>query len=253
MFNEENLMKRLYPRPVKFFASVESTQNVAFDWLNTGAPSGAVVVADEQVAGRGRHGRGWVTPPGTAIAMSVILHPAVDALSQITMLGALAIAQTLDRLGVDGVAIKWPNDVQISGKKVSGVLPEAAWNGDSLRGVALGMGINVRVDFSDTELAQTATSIETALGQAVSRVEVVAGVLARIDALLALPGADDIFVAWKSRLATMGQTVTVMQAGDTLRGIAEDVAPDGALLLRRDDGVLVRVMAGDVTLAQQDK
>lgn len=248
MFNEENLMRRLYPRPVNYFSSVESTQDIAFAWLRDGAPHGAVVIADEQTAGRGRRGRGWVTPPGKAIAMSVILRPTVDVLPQITMLGALSAAEMLDGLGVDGVRLKWPNDVQIAGRKVCGVLPEAVWEGETLRGVALGMGINVRVDFSDSPLAATATSIETALGRPVDRVEVAALLLDRLDMWAAQLGSGSLFTAWRSRLATIGQRVTVTRQDETLHGVAEGITPDGALLLRTDDGQVRTVFAGDVAL-----
>ncbi len=244
MLNLETLTKRLHPRPVKYFDSVASTQDIAFDWLREGALSGAVVVADEQVSGRGRRGRGWSTPPGTAIAMSVILRPDIDVLPQITMLGALAIAEMLDELGLADVAIKWPNDVLLNGRKVSGVLPEAVWEGDKLSGVSLGMGINVRVDFTGSELESTAISIEFALGKTVKRVDIVAAVLERINAYKL--GSPELFAAWKARLHTIGQPVSVMHQGESVTGLAEHVDTDGALLIRRENGEVVRLVAGDV-------
>ena len=153
---ETCLQALLLPRPVKFFSRVGSTQNIAQTWLEKGATSGSVVICDEQLAGRGRQGRVWYTPPGVAIALSVILHPPIESLSQVTMLGALAIAELLENQGAPCVTIKWPNDVRLKGKKISGVLPEAIWEGNVLKGVVLGLGINVRNNFADTDLETSA-------------------------------------------------------------------------------------------------
>lgn len=238
-------LEHLLPnRETRFYASVDSTQDLALAWLREGAEAGSVIVADEQRKGRGRHGRTWHTPPGVAIAMSILLRPMAKALPQITMLGALSIYDMLVTLGADDVAIKWPNDVRLGGRKVSGVLPEASWSGDRLEGVALGMGINIRVDFAGTELAQTATSIEPALGRPVNRAEVVATLLERIDFWAQRLTTPELFDTWKSRLDTLGQRVTV---GDVV-GLAVSVDPDGALLIRDDIGELRRVLAGDVAL-----
>lgn len=242
--SSQALAHLLPDREFRYYASVDSTQDLALQWLRDGADAGSVIVADEQRKGRGRHGRTWHTPPGVAIALSVILRPAVKALPQITMLGALSIYDMLVELGADDVSIKWPNDVRLDGRKLSGVLPEASWSGDRLEGVALGMGINVRADFTGTELAETATSIEPALGQAVNRSEVVALLLSRVDFWAQRLGMPELFDTWKSRLDTLGQRVTVGE----ITGLAAAVKPDGALLIRDDTGKTQRVLAGDVAL-----
>ncbi|MEP6989218.1 MAG: biotin--[acetyl-CoA-carboxylase] ligase, partial [Chloroflexota bacterium] len=157
--NEQELIKRLQPRPVRYFSQIGSTNDVALEWMNSGTAKGSIVVADEQVKGKGRLGRVWQTPPGTALIVSVVLHPQVHDLAQITMLGALAISDMVKCLGIESVGIKWPNDVMLNGLKVSGILPEAVWECDRLVGVVLGMGINVRIDFSKTELINSAISI----------------------------------------------------------------------------------------------
>ena len=239
----ESLANALGQRPHQFFAQVGSTQDIAIDWLKRDAPTGAVVIADEQVGGRGRQGRGWHNPAGQAIALSMILKPQLSQLSQITMLGALAISDVLHGLGAQDVGIKWPNDVLLNGKKVCGVLPEALWDGDKLRGVVLGMGMNIRVDFTGTELAQRAISIETALGNTVDRTRIVADVLVRLDHWQNLLGSDALLRAWKARLVSLNQRVTVGE----VTGIAENVDDEGALLIRTDVGILQRVVAGELT------
>jgi len=244
-----DLEARLAGRAFRYYESLPSTQDVALRWLRNDAPSGAVVIADEQTAGRGRQGHGWITPPGTAIALSVILRPSIAHLSHITMLGALAVAETLDHFGAPAVSIKWPNDVRLGERKISGVLPEVVWEGDRLIGVALGIGVNISVDFSGTDLGAIAVSLEPALGKAVDRADVIAHLLDGLDQYAAQLGAADLFNAWKRRLSTLGQIVTVVNPGGTVRGVAEHVDDTGALWVRDPGGQMHRVVAGDVLIS----
>lgn len=236
----------LSSRPVRFFEQVDSTQDVALQWLHEGAVAGSVVIADEQLKGRGRQGRTWHTPPCVALAVSVILKPVLEQLPQITMLGALAIAGMLDSIGVQNVSIKWPNDVQVDGRKISGVLPEAVWDGHKLRGVALGMGVNVRNDFRASELEQTATSIESVLGRTVDRGELLVELLNQVDAGLKQMRDDTLFDTWRSLLNTLGREVTIHD----VTGTAEAVDRQGALLVRDSAGVVHRILAGDVAFGR---
>jgi BirA family biotin operon repressor/biotin-[acetyl-CoA-carboxylase] ligase len=245
-FTQTELEKWLTPRPVRFFEQIGSTNDAALEWLREGAPVGAVVVTNDQTGGRGRKGRSWYTPPGSALILSVVLRPELSRVPQVTMLGAVAIYDLLTHLGVADVGIKWPNDVQINGLKVSGVLPEAIWEGSSLLGIALGMGINVSIDFSGTELAQTAISIEPALNRQIDRAGALVYLLARIDYWYARLGSGDVFDAWRERLTTLGKAV-VLENG-AVRGVAERVDAAGALVVRDADGELHRVIAGDIAL-----
>ena len=244
----QRLHNLLAPRPVRFFEQVDSTNDVARTWLNEGVASGAVVIADEQLKGRGRMGRTWHTPPEVALAISVILKPPVDTLSQVSMLGALAIAELCEQTGLEQVGIKWPNDVQVNGRKISGVLPEAVWDGDQLLGSVLGMGVNIRLDFANTELADTAISLEPALGKPVDRAELVAYLLQRVDFWFAKLGEPALFLAWKKHLTTLGNSITVTHLDNTLWGVAEAVDESGALLIKIADGTRHWVHAGDIAL-----
>jgi BirA family biotin operon repressor/biotin-[acetyl-CoA-carboxylase] ligase len=245
-FTQSELEKSLAPRPVRFFEQTGSTNDAALEWLREGAPVGAVVVTNEQVSGRGRKGRSWYTPPGSALILSVVLRPELSRVPQVTMLGAVAIHDLLTHLGAADVGIKWPNDVQLNSLKVSGVLPEAIWQGNSLLGIALGMGINVSIDFSGTELAQTAISIEPALKRQIDRAEALAYLLSRIDDWYSRLDSGEVFNAWRERLTTLGKQV-VLENGE-VRGMAESVDAAGALLVRDADGELHRVIAGDIAL-----
>lgn len=245
---EKQLVEQLHPRPVRFYPQIGSTNDVALDWLREGAVSGSVVIADEQVKGKGRLGRVWQTPPGTALIVSVVLRPHVEYLSQITMLGALAIYDMVKNLGLEQVGIKWPNDVMLNGVKMSGILPEAVWENGELIGVVLGMGINVRIDFTHTELADRAISIEPVLGRKVNRFDLLVDLLARVDYWMERLGSDDLFTTWRNRLITLGQQVRVETANGALQGLAQSVEPDGALNILQTDGQIERVIAGDIAL-----
>ena len=256
----ENVKAKLASRwNAVFFERVNSTNEIAMERLRESHSlfqlrlDGDVFVADEQVKGKGRLDRVWYTPPGTALIVSVILpliQPKFKLLPQVTMLGAVAIAEMIEHLGITDVGIKWPNDVQVNGKKVSGVLSEANWGAGGthmqLHGVVLGMGINVRIDFSGTELANTAISIEPALGKSVDRLELLGDLMARVDYWYARIGSDELFDAWKSRLYMLGKMVTVQQG--TIHGLAESVDASGTLLVRDEQDVLHRVVAGDIAL-----
>ncbi|XWX05339.1 biotin--[acetyl-CoA-carboxylase] ligase [Aggregatilineales bacterium SYSU G02658] len=244
MLNEETLRAALGPRPFQFHQSVASTNDLAAEWLRAGVPTGAVVIADEQRAGRGRHGRTWHTPPGAALALSVVLRPDEDRAFLSSMIGALAVADLCSGLGLRPL-IKWPNDVQINGLKVSGVLPEAIWSERRLLGVVLGIGVNVRVQF-EGELAQQAVSLEAALGRRLARAALIAEIVQQVDHYSQQPPAD-VLGCWRAQLGTLGQRVRV----GAISGVAVDTDPTGALLVRTDTGRVERVIAGDVALVKE--
>ena len=245
----ERLQAVLPARAMQFYPQTASTNDLAREWLLDGAARpGSVGIADEQTKGRGRLGRGWDAPPGTALMLSYLLRPEVDELSFVGMMGALAVVETAEGMGAHA-AIKWPNDVQIDGRKLCGVLPEAEWQGDHLRGVVLGIGLNVRVDFSGTPFADTAISLESVIG-AVDRVDVLTRLLERLDYWSARLASDDLFEAWRGRLGMLQRMVSVVGANGRLTGVAEAVDRRGALLVRDDQGVLHRVIAGDIALGE---
>ena len=241
--SQEKLDELLKSRPFQYFSQVESTQDVARVWLQNGADSGAVVIADEQISGRGRKGRMWHTPPGEALAISVILSPSTGVVHQIMMLGALSIVSLLHDLNAPNVGIKWPNDVRLNGRKVCGVLPETIWQGGELEGVVLGLGLNVRVNFAGTELESSAISLESALGRSLDRGDLLVTLLEHLDYWTGHLGSPQLFEAWKDCLDTLGQHVDI----GAIHGVAESVNPDGSLNIRDQGGQLQHVVAGDVT------
>jgi BirA family biotin operon repressor/biotin-[acetyl-CoA-carboxylase] ligase len=232
--------------PFRFYPSVDSTNDIARDWLLQGAEHGSVVIADEQKRGRGRLGRTWYTPPHVALAMSVILKPSPESLTRMALVGALAIAELCESVGAQEVGIKWPNDVQIAGRKVSGVLPEAVWQGDRLAGVVLGMGVNVNLDFDDT-LHDIAINLSDAVAELPERTMLLAILLQRVHYWSLHVQSSDFLYAWQDRLTTLGRRVAI----DDVHGIAKAVEPDGALLVQADDGTMHRIIAGEVRYITQ--
>ncbi|MEM9951174.1 MAG: biotin--[acetyl-CoA-carboxylase] ligase [Chloroflexota bacterium] len=243
----ETLLNQHLSQPFRYFESVDSTNNIAQSWLRDGADVLSVVIADEQRKGRGRRGRIWYTPPNVALAVSVILKPTTQVAPRISMVGALAVYDTCQYLNINEVGIKWPNDVQIAGKKVSGILPEAVWQDDHLLGVALGMGVNVRNQL-DGDLSDTATTLSLETSQPLNRAKLIAYLLERVAYWYSLVQKDDLVLAWKARLNTIGQTVTITGDNINIVGQAVDIDPDGALLIEKMDGSIQRVLAGDVSL-----
>jgi BirA family biotin operon repressor/biotin-[acetyl-CoA-carboxylase] ligase len=240
-------------RPCRYYTRTGSTNSEAFAWALAGAPDGAIVLADEQTAGRGRLGRTWLAEPGSSLLFSVILRPALapEMLGRVPLLGAVALAECLEGLGL-AARIKWPNDVQIEGRKVSGILAEAVWQGERLAGVVLGIGVNVRRAALSQAQARAlgAITIEEALGQALDRGRLLRDLRDCRDAWLPRAGDAALLAAWRSRAGMLGRPVTVQQGERMLTGIAQDIDEQGALLVRDAQGTLHRLLAGDVSLRE---
>jgi BirA family biotin operon repressor/biotin-[acetyl-CoA-carboxylase] ligase len=252
LLNEGILRDTLGRRPFRFEPQTGSTNDDAIAWAQLGAPEGAVVISEEQLSGRGRMGRMWVAPPGSSLLVSVVLRPTDPALiNRITILGAVAVWETLNEFirNTDVVAqLKWPNDVLLNQRKVAGVLAEATWLGSKLEAVALGMGINVRLNFANTPLAGRATSIEMATGRQIDRAALLARLVERIDYWSARLGDPALHKTWEQNLDTIGRTLTVQSADEEYHGVATAVGDDGTLVLETDDGEQRIITAGDVTL-----
>lgn len=251
--NTERLTLALAPRSVRYFSQVASTNDLAKTWLLEDAPHGAAVIADEQTHGRGRHGRTWHTPPNVALAVSVALRVQTPAmLPLVNMAGALAAYDLVRVLQIADAEIKWANDVLIGGKKVCGILPEPVWSGEQLVGVVLGMGVNVRNTFTDAQLAARATTLEAVAARSLDRASLLTVLLFHLDARLVQLTHGTLLDDYKGALRILGQPVTVqpLDSGASFTGVAQDVAADGALILRAEDGTMQRVLAGDVSLVK---
>jgi BirA family biotin operon repressor/biotin-[acetyl-CoA-carboxylase] ligase len=248
--NTKNLERLLGQRPFRFFKKIGSTNDVAHHWALEvpDLPSGALVVANEQVAGRGRLGREWQTPPDQALALSFVLRPqlANEHLQQITMLGGVMVAETLSEYSRDEVSIKWPNDVQINRFKACGILSEVVWSGQTIEAVIMGIGINIRVDFSGTPLKGQATSLEHHTTTPIKRLELIGRLIHHFEEWYTQLGSSRLVEHWRNRLNTLGQTVSIHTQRGVIDGLAKDVDASGALLVTDNAGQTHRILVGDV-------
>jgi len=242
-----DLKTSLVGREVIYYPSLTSTMEVAKRVARSGAAEGTVIIAGEQTGGWGRLGRGWLSPPGN-IALSVILSPQLTYVPYLIMLASLAVVHTIESVTGLKPQIKWPNDVLVNSKKVSGILIESDIRKDKVNFAVIGVGINVSLKPADFPAIQTiATSLSGELGGEVSRVGIVRRLLVELDRLcLILPGGKVIYEEWRDRLETLGKKVRVKSGDAVYEGVAESVAENGSLLLRQPDGSLVKIVAGDV-------
>jgi BirA family biotin operon repressor/biotin-[acetyl-CoA-carboxylase] ligase len=218
-------------RPRTHLRSVGSTSDRARELADGGAPHGAMVTADEQTAGRGRHGRGWVTPPGVAIAASLILREWDDLLS---LRAGLAVADVAG----PAAQVKWPNDVWLDGRKVAGVLVETR-NGSDW--AVLGIGVNVALD--PATLPPEVAEIAGTLGRPADAVEpTLEELLTALERRLAQPAADAL-ADLRARDVLRGRRVRYVGG----EGVAAGIDESGALLVESEDGT-VPVATGEVVV-----
>jgi BirA family biotin operon repressor/biotin-[acetyl-CoA-carboxylase] ligase len=252
--NQNELRKALTNLPlgdIRYFDSIGSTNNEALAWATSGAKDLSLVIADEQTEGRGRLDRKWFTPKGTALALSLILHPTPAEkphLARVVGLAALALTDFLLTRGLTA-HIKWPNDVLLNGRKVAGILVESVWSGDEVDCVVIGIGMNIlkeAVPSSDL-LLFPAISLEEALGAAVPREEVLRAILAGILSLRPHLTSDSFITAWEKALAFRGEQLQVEQGDEPMiTGKLLGLEPDGSLKLSDETGKSTTVRFGDV-------
>lgn len=226
--------------------SCASTNALAAEAADAGAAEITVLGADHQTAGRGRRGRVWEAPPGTSLLVSMVLRPPGAASGLLPLLAGLALAETVARhLPTAEVALKWPNDLLVGGRKAAGILAELRPDG------AVVIGTGVDVDWRGAARpagAPGAVSLAEVAGADVDRWRVLAGYLGvfgrRYGEWRTRPTA---FLAdYRTRCATLGRRVRVELAVGAVEGTAIDVADGGLLEVRADDGTLHRLSAGDV-------
>lgn len=232
---------------------VGSTLDVLAELAAAGAPEGTVVFADHQRQGRGRLGRAWLAPPGTALLMSVLFRPplAPERVGQVGMavaLGALDGLRQWDGFPEDlPLALKWPNDLLCRDLKLGGLLAEASWPPTGPAEVRVGLGLNVRQ--APEALPPGAISLAMVLDRVPDRSWLAAAILNAVDRhYAALQAGGDLLESWSRHLATLGQEVVAHRADGIVSGCAVGVTRTGALIVRADDGTEVELEAGDVSL-----
>lgn len=252
----DDLRKRWDRDEVHLYGSVGSTNDVARRLAEEeDAPAGTIVLAREQVEGRGRKGRSWYSPKNAGVYLSMVFRPAaVPNPELLPLLAGIGIVRELER-SVDDLApaLKWPNDLMAGGRKFGGVLSEAVWGDRGIRFLVVGTGINVRPlgEDADEEVRESATSVDDEAGRKVPLVDVADAVVDGLEAFLPDPPErlDTPTLDLIDRhdwLQDRRVVVTLPNEDEPLPGVCVGIAPDGRLLFRPDRGALRRLDRGSV-------
>lgn len=243
-------------RALRHLETVDSTNREAERWALNGAPHGALVVAEHQSAGRGRLGRTWCDRPGESLLFSVVLRPPTPAggAPLFTFVAAVALAETcVSWVAIEQVAIKWPNDVLLGGRKVAGILLELRAAGQEIEHLVLGVGINVGGDAGDlppTVGAGVTTLAEAAGGGPVpTRLAVLCRVLERLEAgydAFCAAGPSPVVECWNRWFRMAGKPIVVHTPAGRVVGTALGLGPAGQLRVADHGGTVREVFAGDV-------
>lgn len=260
LLHADDLMSRLgktkvIGRDIRVFQETTSTNDIIEKLARDGVKEGVVVFAEAQTRGRGRLGRKWLSPAKRGLWFSVLLRPDLrpQEATRLTVASATALRRAIARQTGLNPAIKWPNDILVNGKKAAGILTELNAELDRVKYVILGIGVDVNLapgDFAP-ELRKQATSLKAEAGRPLVRAELAVAILRELDSdYVRINSGDFTAVAdeWEVHCATLGHEVVIRTGERQIRGRAEALGEDGALLLRTEHGHLERVVGGDVTL-----
>jgi BirA family transcriptional regulator, biotin operon repressor / biotin---[acetyl-CoA-carboxylase] ligase len=246
---------KIIGRNIRVFEQTTSTNDVIEKLARDGVKEGVVVFAESQTKGRGRLGRKWISPAHKGLWFSILLRPDLrpQETTQLTVASATALRRAIETETGLKPEIKWPNDILIGGKKVAGILTELSAELDKVRYVILGIGIDVNLDAGEfpAELKKIATSLKIEAGETVSRAELATAILRELDKDYSRVCGHffaDVADEWEEHCTTIGKNVTVQIGERKIRGRAESLDDDGALLVRTEHGHLERITGGDVTL-----
>lgn len=239
------------------FDTIDSTNTEALRQARLGVQEGLCVVARQQTAGRGRHGRPWVSEKDAGLYFSIVLRPKMETqyLPLVTLMAAVAVHDALAEFGIEA-DIKWVNDLLVREKKICGILAETTDTNDGLA-VVVGIGINLKSSNFPPEIADTATSAADETDQKVTFEELSAALTRYISYFYSMVSEEDgperIVYEWRRRSSYFsGKRVRVVMEGETVYGITDGLEPNGALRLRKEDGQVLVVQAGDVERLRAD-
>lgn len=246
---ERILDTKIIGKKVLFFEEIDSTNNKAKE-IALEEKDGTVVISEKQISGRGRRGRNWECPQG-GIAVSFILKPNVspEKAPQMTLISSLALTETLNSIDSKlNAKIKWPNDVLISGKKISGILTELSADMEKINYVVIGVGVNLNTKKGD--LPENATSLNLEIKKEVSVKLFLKSFLEHYEAIYLeylKNGITKIVERWKTNSDTLGKKVKIIGINETYEGLAKDIDENGALILQTGEKE-IKVYSGDVSL-----
>ena len=250
----KHLKTRVIGRRMRYFESIPSTIWYGKDLAEQGGLDelhGLVIIAEEQTGGVGRMGRSWVSPSG-GIWITLVLQPTIpiDHLFMLTLAGSVSVARVLRKMFDIGALIKWPNDIIIGDKKVAGILLELGAEGNQIKYCLVGMGIdaNISVDNLNESIRHMITSISHEVEEDVDRAALLAAILKEFEVrydMIEQGEYEPVIREWKNFSSTIGRRVRINTLRNSFEGEAVDIDPSGALVVRRDNGKIEKVIAGD--------
>jgi BirA family transcriptional regulator, biotin operon repressor / biotin---[acetyl-CoA-carboxylase] ligase len=246
---------RVIGREIQVFQETTSTNDLMARLARGGVKEGVVIFAESQSKGRGRMGRTWISPAGKGLWFSVLLRPdfSPQAATQLTIAAATSLVRGIKAQTGIVPEIKWPNDILIRGKKIAGILTEMSAELDHLKEVILGIGIDVNLEAGEfpPALRKIATSIRIESGQIVDRAGLAVAILRELDRdyeRIQRGQFESVAEEWQRHCTTIGARVSIHIGERVIRGLAEALDADGALLLRGPHDRLERIIGGDVTM-----
>jgi len=253
---EELLKTRCIGRNLKYLEQVDSTNLYAKRLAEDGFEDGTVIIADEQLKGKGRLGREWMSPKGKGIWMTIMLKPKINTseAAKITLLTACAVCLAIEQVGGIQPRIKWPNDIVLNGKKLCGILTEMSVEQDEINYVIVGIGINVNLESQDFPegLQAMATSIRIEKGSSVIRQELAAAIINNFEnyyePFTKTGSIKDHIEQYKAKSAVLGSEVMVKSSSFQMKGIVVDITEEGQLLLMQEDGTIKEIISGEVSV-----
>ena len=255
---EKRLAGKLIGRPLYYYHEIGSTNDEAFRLGIAGAPEGTVVIADSQTRGKGRLQRVWHSPSGSNIYTTILLRPniAPDQAPLISIAVGVAVAEILSQYCPGQVELKWPNDVLLNKKKVSGILAHMKTSADCIDFVALGIGINVNIGYNQLppDIQSIATSLAIETGRELDRIELIISLyenIAKWYKELTQRGFDAIKEKWLNLAPMISHNVQVMFQDEVVSGKALGLDDDGSLIILTVNNETVKVSAGDATILKE--
>ncbi len=245
--------KKIIANEIIELDQVSSTNDYAYQLALDGKQEGCVVVATEQTTGKGRLGRKWDSPAYLGLWFSIILRPTAQApaATLYPFFASVAIVKTIQKLFSLTPDVKWPNDLLINQKKFCGILTEAAFERQQIKFLILGIGINTNQTPADflPEMRAVSTSIRQEIGEWVNNQMFLQQLLTQLDSYYSIvlkQGFAPIINLWKSFCRSLGQTIALKQPETTMKGIFHNLDQDGSLILRQENGQLVKILSGDL-------
>jgi len=256
---QSELTGSVFGRNLKFFQVTDSTNQVLKKMAAQNAPEGTVVISDMQSAGRGRRGKAWSSSPGLGIWMSILLRPNLhpSSVQTLTLAASVAVMQALEPFGIEGIGIKWPNDILIKGKKVCGILTELSAEAEKVDWVIIGIGLNVnhsKSDFPD-DISSLATSLkinvknETLLDRSVIAAAII-DEMEKVYRCFIEKGSAWVVREWKKYNITLGKRIKIINHQGETNAEAIDITEDGRLVVKDENGKEYELYSGEISIRE---